>query len=87
MLTIDQATAVMAAGVPVMFRGMHYLRIIGVSHVLSRHNDVIPSVAMEDRSRRTVYHGSPEEITMHGDVGNVHYYFEGNELKKERIAE
>ena len=30
MLTIDKATAVMAKGVPVMFRGMHYLRIIGV---------------------------------------------------------
>lgn len=87
MLTIDQATAVMAKGVPVMFRGMHYLRIIGVSKVLTRHNDVIPSVTMEDRIRRAVYHGNPEEITMHGDVGDIHYYFVGDELKAERVAQ
>ena len=81
MLTLDQATAVMAKGVPVMFRGMHYLRIIGVSKVLTRHNDVVPSVAMEDRIGRTVYHADPAEVTMHGEVDGIYYELIGDEIR------
>lgn len=84
MLTTAQATAVMAAGIPVMFRGMEYLRIIGVSHMLTDHNVVIPSVTMEDRFRKTVYHGSPEEITMHGEIDGVYYVMEGDTVKAVR---
>ena len=84
MLTLNQATAVMAAGIPVKFRGMEYLRIIGVSNKLDDHNVVIPSVAMEDRIRRTVYHGNPAEVTMHGEVDGIYYELVGDVVRAVR---
>jgi hypothetical protein len=84
MLTLNQATAVMAAGIPVKCRGMEYLRIIGVSKKLSEHNVVLPSVAMEDRTRRTFYHGNPAEVTMHGEVNGIYYELVGNEVRAVR---
>ena len=81
MLTINQATAVMAAGIPVKFRGMEYMRIICVSKKLSEHNVVLPSVALEDRVRRTVYHADPAEVTMHGEVDGIYYELVGNEVR------
>ena len=84
MLTIDQATAVMSAGIPVKCRGMEYLRIIGVSKKLSEHNEVIPSVALQDRTRRTVYHADPAEVTMHGEVDGIYYELVGDEVRAVR---
>ena len=84
MLTINQATAVMVAGIPVKFRGMEFLRIIGVSKKLSDHNEVIPSVEMEDRFRRTVYHANPAEVTMHGEVNGIYYELVGDEVRAVR---
>lgn len=81
MLTINQATAVMAAGIPVKCRGMEFLRIIGVSKKLSEHNVVFPSVALEDRVRRTVYHADPAEVTMHGEVAGIYYELVGDEVR------
>ena len=84
MLTINQATAVMAAGIPVKCRGMEFLRIIGVSKKLSDHNEVIPSVEMEDRFRRTVYHADPAEVTMHGEVNGIYYELDGDVVRAVR---
>ena len=81
MLTINQATAVMAAGIPVKCRGMEFLRIIGVSKKLNDHNVVFPSVALDDRVRRTVYHADPAEVTMHGEVDGIYYELVGNEVR------
>ena len=81
MLTINQATAVMAAGIPVKCRVMEFLRIIGVSKKLNDHNVVFPSVALEDRVRRTVYHADPAEVTMHGEVDGIYYELVGNEVR------
>ena len=81
MLTINQATAVMAAGIPVKCRGMEFLRIIGVSKKLNDYNVVFPSVALEDRVRRTVYHADPAEVTMHGEVDGIYYELVGNEVR------
>lgn len=84
MLTTSQATAVMAAGIPVMCRGMHFLRIIGVSQKLTDHNSIIESVAVQDRFRKTVYHVRPDELTIHGEVDGVTYYLDGDEVKAVR---
>lgn len=84
MLTLNQATAVMAAGIPVKCRGMEYLRIIGVSKRLIEHNEVIPSVALQDRIRRTVYHGNPAEVTMHGEVDGIYYELDGDVVRAVR---
>ena len=81
MLTINQATAVMAAGIPVKCRGMEFLLIIGVSKKLNDHNVVFPSVALDDRVRRTVYHADPAEVTMHGEVDGIYYELVGNEVR------
>ena len=81
MLTINQATAVMAAGLPVKCRGREFLLIIGVSKKLNDHNVVFPSVALEDRVRRTVYHADPAEVTMHGEVDGIYYELVGNEVR------
>lgn len=84
MLTINQATAVMAAGIPVKFRGMEFLRIIGVSKKLNDHNVVFPSVALEDRVRRTIYHADPAEVTMHGEVDGIYYEIVGDVVRAAR---
>lgn len=81
MLTINQATAVMAAGIPVKCRGMEFLRIIGVSNKLNEHNVVVPSVAMEDRFKRTIYHADPAEVTMHGEVDGIYYELDGGVVR------
>lgn len=81
MLTLNQATAVMAAGIPVKCRGMEYLRIIGVSKKLNDHNVLYNSIALEDRVRRTVYHADPAEVTMHGEVDGIYYELVGDEVR------
>ena len=67
-MTLRQADVVMTAGVPVIYDGMQFLRIISVSRVLTRHNTVEPSVALEDRYAHTVYHARPEAVTIHGEI-------------------
>lgn len=86
-MTLRQADAVMRAGVPVIYDGMQFLRIISVSRVLTRHNTVEPSVALEDRYAHTVYHARPEAVTIHGEIEGRRYWFDGENLKSERIEE
>lgn len=84
-MTLKQADAVMVAGVPVTYDGMQYLRIISVSRVLTRHNTVVPSVALEDRYARAVYHACPGMVKIHGEVDGKRYWFDGDALKSERV--
>lgn len=85
MLTIDQARAVAAKGIPVIYHGTEYMRIINVGWGYDDHYGEHAQVTLEDRSGRSTVRVRPEEVTMHGDRDGVFYYFEGAEIKAGRV--
>lgn len=83
-MTKEQATAVMVAGIPVMFRGMEFLKIVGVGSVLTDHNKMLDRVTLRDRFNKTIYHANPADVTMHGEVDGVTYYLDGATVRAVR---